>query len=61
MSDMLHNKRRKSKGENYGDSKIYMQQMMHRERVIFRLSFAVFHLSFSETRALLITMENEKW
>jgi hypothetical protein len=31
MSDMLHNKERKSKGEKHGSSKIYMQETMQRE------------------------------
>jgi hypothetical protein len=41
MSDMLHNKRRKSKGEKQFTSNIYMQEMMHVAGA-FRASFGCY-------------------
>jgi hypothetical protein len=40
MSDMLHNKRRKSKGEKQFISKIYMQEMMQVADVLVRAARA---------------------
>jgi hypothetical protein len=60
MIDMLHNKRRKSKGENCCYFRILLQETLQEEGTIFHWSFSICHLSFFPEAGGL-QMTNGKW